>query len=95
MAFYHVEVFSPFIFMLTNPELVSFDFANKINVRSSNRNTINTTMLAITVMDVVDRSIIGIPSYNSIPIKLMNPSPINPVIIKVIPKPLSGAGTLE
>ncbi len=34
-------------------------------------------------------------AYNLIPIKLINPNAINPVMIKVIPKPRRGAGTLE
>ena len=34
-------------------------------------------------------------NYNFIPIKLIKPKAINPVIIKVIPKPFNGAGTLE
>ena len=33
--------------------------------------------------------------YKSIPIKLIKPIAISPVIIKVIPNPLSGAGTFE
>ena len=34
-------------------------------------------------------------NYNFIPIKLIKPKAINPVIIKGIPKPFNGAGTLE
>ena len=78
---------SPLIFNITGPEGNNLAFAPKSIPTKTKVIVKNTTILAmITVLSI---------SYNLIPIKLINPNAINPVMIKVIPNPRSGAGTLE
>ena len=80
--------FSSLINILTGPDGSNLDFTPK---------SIATKMYITKIKIIVLTSIYvkTLINYNFIPIKLIKPKAINPVIIKVIPKPFNGAGTLE
>ncbi len=63
---------------------------NILNIRKT------VTLASIVVISNANNIIRGlVANYICIPIKAIKAIPINPVIIKVIPNPLKGAGTLE
>jgi hypothetical protein len=87
----------PFIMILTMPEGASLAFANKIRPTKNNvkaRKTVTQAMIVVLSNDSKTIRKIEV-NYISIPINIINAIPISPVIIKVIPKPLKGGGTLE
>ena len=61
---------------------------------ANNNNPTNSKMMA-RKNAMVKRMVVVISYQISMPIKLMNAMPIKPVMMNVMPKPFSGAGTCE
>ena len=61
---------------------------------ANNNNPTNSKMMA-RKNAMVKRMVVVISNQISMPIKLMNAMPIKPVMMNVMPKPFSGAGTCE